>query len=100
MVKAPSGATDLLVVGDRRRSSAHMDHEAQVRLVEPHPKCRGGHHSLDFVAPQAVLGRRPRLGVELPRVDSHPVPPVAMSQQAGQALRIGHREAVDDPRAG
>ena len=50
------GPPDLLVVRDRRRRSAQVHDEAEVRLVEAHPERRGRHQRLDPVVDQVVLG--------------------------------------------
>ena len=45
----PARATNLLVVGDRRRGRPDVDDEAEIGLVETHPEGRGRDQCLDLV---------------------------------------------------
>ena len=90
-------AAHLLVVGDRRPGPLVVDDEAEVRLVEAHPQRDRRHQRLEPVREQVLLERLALLGIDVrvvgPGIDAPSAEP------AGDPLRVGDREAVDDAGA-
>ncbi len=90
------GAPDHLHVALERLGVVVERHEADVRLVDPHPECGRGDHRLDPAFDEGFLGRGP-LGRLEPRVvvDGRQV---VGTQRAREALAAATGACVDDRR--
>ena len=97
LVGATAGTADLLVVGDRRRRRAHVDHEAECR-VEAHAERAGRDQRLDPAAGEVLLEGETLGRVGLAGVRRDVV--TARAQVVSDLLRRRHGQAVDDARAG
>ena len=91
----PSRATGLLLIVFDRLRHARVDHESDVRLVDPHPERDGRDDHLHLVANERVLVCVPRLVAHPGMVGTRAV--AELAQLCCQLLRLLPRQAVDDP---
>jgi hypothetical protein len=75
-----------------------VEHEAQVRLVEPHAECRRRHEGLDPVVAQQPFELLAVGRVGAARVGAHLVTRLAQGDR--DVLGGRHGEGVDDAAAG
>ena len=92
LVDGASGAPHLLVVVDDRRRRLVVEHEREVRLVEPHPQRRRRDERLDLVAEQRLLELLAPLALAAVRFDR--VPPLL--EPVADAPDVPDGERVDD----
>ena len=97
MLDSATGATDLLVVRDRRAGPLVVDHEAEIWLVEPHAEGHRRDQCLDLARTEGVFELFALLGGEV-RVVGVRIDPLA-PQERGDALSVRHGQAVDDAAA-
>ena len=91
----PPRSTGLLVVALQALRDVVMDHEADVRLVDPHPESYRRHDDIDALVEERILRLIPHLALD-PGVVGECLDVVG-PEHLGEVLHLLAAHAVDDP---